>query len=315
MVRVMISGASGQIGTHLISAIQNSNLTLASLGRQKLAQGNWHTNVEEFMINDYEINEVFDAINQFKPDVFVNLASISSVAICEQNPQLSKLVNLDFPLSILEFIRRGNIGDCMFVQASSSEMYAGTSHQSISELSQLNPKSTYGKHKAEVHQNLSLYRNFYKVRTSGVILFNNESKLRDERFASKRIIRDLVKVRNGIISDFRMGSDYVLRDWNHPFDTSQALKSIIMAGSPVDYVVGSGVLHTVGDLIAEACNLLNMNLSRINVVRDPGLVRSFENHGLRANSAKIRRDLNWSPKYTFKEIIEELVLNELERWN
>jgi GDPmannose 4,6-dehydratase len=267
--------------------------------------------IHEYLTKDYDGKEVSQALAHFKPDVFVNLASLSSVALCEKNPELSRRINLELPSSILEMIARGQVGDCTFIQASSSEMYAGTSHQIVSELSKLNPKSIYGIHKAEVHQKLAQYRDSNVVRALGTILFNNESKLRDEKFASKRIIKDLVKIKFGLSDEFRLGSDFVLRDWNHPTDTAQAISLIITKGIVEDFVIGSGVLHSVRDLIEEAANLLQLDWTQINLIRDPDLVRPFENHGLVADPSKIIRTLGWRAKYRFKDIVNELVQNEL----
>ena len=313
-MRIMVSGASGQIGTYLISALQKSGFTLASLGRHELKTNLIEVQSEHYSVKDYDSKFINCAISQFKPDVFVNLASISSVAFCEQNPKLSKSMNLDFPLAILDFIKSGVIGNCLFIQASSSEMYTGVSKQKISELTELNPRSVYGKHKAKVHQSLDTYRDLYGVRASGLVLFNNESKLRDDRFASKRIVRDLVRIKKGLLSEFRMGNDYVLRDWNHPADTSRAIELIIRNGRFENFVIGSGELHSVRELIEVAANLLEIDLSALTIVKDPQLARSFENHGLSADSSKIRRELGWSPRYTFREIVEEIVLNELREF-
>lgn len=310
-MRVMVSGASGQIGSYLIPALQNRGFTLAALGRHEINAKQFGPQIEHYLIKDYNSKVINSAIRQFKPDVFVNLASISSVAFCEQNPELSKFVNLDIPLAILEFIKNGGIGDCLFIQASSSEMYSGESNQRISESTELNPRSIYGKHKAEVHQSLAWYRDSYKVRTSGLVLFNNESKLRDERFASKRIVRDLVRIRKGLMSEFRMGNNYVLRDWNHPSDTIRAIELIVKSGRADNFVIGSGELHSIREFIEVAADLLEIDLSALTSVNDPYLARSFENHGLSANSAKIRRELGWSPRYAFKDIVQEIVFNEL----
>ena len=109
-----------------------------------------------------------------------------------------------------------------------------------------------------------------------------------------------------------MGNDFVMRDWNHPSDTSQALRMIIESGRADDYVVGSGELHSIRELIEVAANFLQLDLSKIPIVKDLNLARSFENHGLVANSSRIRDWLGWIPNYTFKEIVEEMVISELE---
>ena len=313
-VRVMVSGASGQIGTYLLPILQNRGFTVATLGRHEMQAQEHGFQIENYIIKDYDLKVINFALSQFMPDAFVNLASISSVASCEKNPELSKSINLDLPLAILDFIKSGVIGNCLFIQASSSEMYTGVSKQQISELTEINPRSVYGKHKAKVHQSLDTYRDLYGVRASGLVLFNNESKLRDDRFASKRIVRDLVRIKKGLLGEFRMGNDYVLRDWNHPTDTSRAIELIIRNGRVENFVIGSGELHSVRELIEVAANLLEIDLSALTIVKDPQLARSLENHGLSADSSKIRRELGWSPRYTFREIVEEIVLNELREF-
>ena len=312
VMRIMVSGGSGQIGTYLTYLLVRQGLIVGNLGRAKSIKMSEDFSIEDFLIPSYESEYVLESLIKFKPDVFVNLASVSSVALCETNPTLSKSVNLDFPLSILEFIKMGVLGDCHFIQASSSEMFAGKSNQIISELSPVNPRSVYGKHKAEVHLRLNEYRDLHSVRASSVVLFNNESKLRDERFASKRIISDLVRLKLRLLESFRLGNDFVMRDWNHPSDTSQALRMIIESGRADDYVVGSGELHSIRELIEVAANFLQLDLSKIPIVKDLNLARSFENHGLVANSSRIRDWFGWIPNYTFKEIVEEMVLSELE---
>lgn len=312
VMRIMVSGASGQLGTYLTPLLMREGSIVGNLGRAKNMKINKDLHIEDFLIPSYESDYVFKSLFKFKPDVFVNLASMSSVALCETNPTLSKSVNLDFPVSVLEFIKTGVLGDCLFIQASSSEMFAGESHQIISETSRVNPRSVYGKHKAEVHLRLGEYRDLRTVRASSVVLFNNESKLRDDRFASKRIISDLVKLKLKRLESFRLGNDFVMRDWNHPSDTSKALRMIIKNGRADDYVVGSGELHSIRELIDVAANFLQLDLTKIPTVRDLNLARSFENHGLVANSSKIRDGLGWIPNYTFKDIVEEMVISELE---
>ena len=116
----MVSGASGQIGSYLLSSLNNEEFSLGTLGRRQVSTSNPTLKIHEYLTKDYDGKEVSQALAHFKPDVFVNLASLSSVALCEKNPELSRRINLELPSSILEMIARGQVGDCTFIQASSS---------------------------------------------------------------------------------------------------------------------------------------------------------------------------------------------------
>jgi GDPmannose 4,6-dehydratase len=310
-MKVMIAGAGGQIGAFLIPTLQGPSVDIATISRTQSLKLNDSSLTKNYFVHDYELNDVFRAIDEFEPNVFVNLASLSSVLECEKYPSISKRINQEFPLAILESIKLGLFKDLTFIQASSSEMYACSSHKVISEHTNTCAKSVYGLQKSEVHNAIRRLRENDKVKALSVILFNNESWRRDSRFASKRIVRDLIEVKLGARNVFEIGNLDILRDWNHPLDTSEALKLIINSNSLSDYVVGSGKLHSIREFIEEVAKCLNLDLSKVPFITNSNLVRTNDNHAIRANSSKIREELGWIPQYDFPKIVHEIVKHEL----
>lgn len=312
-MRILITGSSGQIGSFLLPTLNGGDHEIAIFGRSDTYRTSLQNDYRHFKTNHYEMVDFLGAIENFQPDCIVNLASLSSVAACEKDIELSKRINLNFPLQILSALEKYRFLDCFFVQASSSEMFSGYSEKMISESTELFPNSTYGKHKSEVHRRIQTLQSSGEVRASSIVLFNNESSKRQEIFATKKIVRELLSIKLKRSTELRIGNDYVSRDWNHPSDTCEAIRLIVEHGASTNYVVGSGELHTVREFVNTSALLMGLKEDSFRVINDPMFVRQNENHGLYANNAKIREELGWQPRIHFKEIVRELVEYELAR--
>lgn len=311
-MRVLITGFSGQIGSFLLPTLLKSGFEIATFGRSKTDSLTRTKTSHHFQTEQYDFLDIKTAIESFRPNSIVNLASLSSVAACEKNPKLSKKINSCFPLEILDFLESMSSLDCHFIQASSSEMFAGFREIIINEETTINPVSIYGKHKSEVHLKIQSIQESRKLRASSVILFNNESFRRPDSFATKKIVKGLVAVKLKQIDELRIGNSFVSRDWNHPCDTSEALRLIIEGATSTNYVVGSGEVHSIKDFVSMSATLLGLSEDSFNLISDPAFQRQNENHGLYADSSKIRAELGWKPSLSFAEIVQEIVQSELE---
>lgn len=253
-----------------------------------------------------------------------NLAAQSHVQISFQMPEYTASVGAMGTLAFLEAIRVLKMDQyARFYQASTSEMYGKVQEVPQSETTPFYPRSPYGVAKVYSYWIIRNYRDSYGIHASNGILFNHESPRRGINFVTRKITYGLRQIVKGKADCIKLGNIYAKRDWGHAKDYVRAMWMILQQDKPDDYVVSTGKNYSVKDFLnaafAEVGMILTWSGEGLNEVahvddRTDPVVRISEKYfrpaevdELLGDNTKIKSQLGWEPKYTFEELVKEMV--------
>jgi len=212
-------------------------------------------------------------------------------------------------VSLLDSIKNAN-SDIKYYQASSSEMYGGGTEEFLNEESLFDPKSPYAAGKVFAHNMTKIYRDSYELFCVNGILFNHESPLRGETFVTRKITRALGRIHHGIQDKLYLGNLDAVRDWGFAGDYVEAMWMMMQHDKPNDWVVSTGEAHSVKEFLEESFSIVGLNWKDY-VEVDEKYLRPNEVKHLLGDSTKIRKELKWSPKVSFKELTKMMVESDL----
>ena len=315
MRRALILGITGQDGQFL------ANLLL-KLGYEVLGASrnlpNWKNNPLGLLRSEHKIADVanyldlFRLVEAFEPDEIYNLSGESSVARSFLNPTNTASSNVIGVLNLLNVVRELKIQECVRIfQASSSEMF-GPSQVQLSETSHLSPKSPYGVSKFLAHKICLQYRDQFGIWVSSGILFNHESELRPQHFVFQKVIKSLVEISQGKRQFFELGNLEIYRDWGYAGDYVEAMQKSLQSDKPQDYVIATGRLKSLRNVMEKTCELLGLSgVMETYVKIDPSLMRPLDIERTWGNPKLAEDLLGWKAKTTFEELIEKLLFAQL----
>jgi GDPmannose 4,6-dehydratase len=210
---------------------------------------------------------------------------------------------------ILEAVRRSGI-KCKFYQASSSEMY-GDAPAPQNEDTPFRARSPYGAAKIYAYWMVRNYREGYNIFACNGILFNHESPRRGKTFVTRKITRAIANIIAGNQKKLYLGNLAAKRDWGYAPDYVEAMWLMLQQDKPCDYVIGTGETHSVEEFLIEAFNYVNLDYKEY-VKIDPRYFRPTEVELLLADASKAKRELVWSPRITFKDLVKIMVDSDME---
>src|SRR6476659_6101425 len=251
-----------------------------------------------------------DTLRASKPDEIYNLAAMSFVAVSWIQPTLTaEFTGVGVP-RMLEAVREAAPG-ARFYQASSSEMFGKVLEVPQTETTAFYPRSPYGVAKAYGHFITVNYRESYGLHASSGILFNHESPRRGRSFVPRRISEGVARIKLGLADELVLGNRDVRRDWGYAEEYVEATWLMLQRDQPDDFVIGTGVSHSVGDFVDAAFACVGLN--REDHIRiDPDLARPADVEEVVADPSKARRELGWEAKVSFEEVVELMVSADLE---
>ena len=249
-------------------------------------------------------------ITKIDPDEVYNLAAQSHVAVSFENPVFTSQTGTLGPISILEAIRASG-KKIKFYQASSSEMYGGTTKKSLNEESPFDPKSPYAASKVFAHNITKIYRDSYDMFCTNGILFNHESPYRGETFVTRKITRAVGRISLDLQSKLTLGNLEASRDWGFAGDYVDAMWKMMQHEEPSDWVIATGETQTVQDFAKLAFEEVNLNWEDYVETSDK-YFRPNEVEHLLGDPSKAKNKLNWSPKTSFTELVKMMVNHDLE---
>lgn len=304
--RVLVLGAGGHDGPFLCRSLAPKFETIAHTRKpnQRLQSLNLEMVVGD-LSDSQRLNQI---IYETKPDYVVNLVSLSSVFECQNNPELSRAVNYKFVTELVQILDRysdKNGKRVRFLQASSSEIF-GSNDGLCDESTDLAPISQYGKDKALAHEYLQNYST-QGIEMKRAVLFNHESEYRNPTFVSQKIAIAAAKYRLGHPQQLQLGNVKSARDWGYAPDYMEALSLILEREGNETYVIASGELHTIEELIRVAFGVAQDFDIRPLFSTDAALLRKNETKPLVGSSIKIFDNHGWVPKVGFTEMIEKMV--------
>jgi GDPmannose 4,6-dehydratase len=339
--RALITGITGQDGSYLAELLLSKGYEVHGIKRRA---SSFNTDRIDHLYQDpHERNvrlhlhygDLTDATNliriiqEVQPDEIYNLAAQSHVAVSFETPEYTANSDAIGTLRLLEAIRiLGLQKKTRFYQASTSEMFGRVTQIPQSESTPFYPRSPYGVAKVYGHWITINYREAYGMFACSGILFNHESPVRGETFVTRKITRGLTRVREGLEGTLYLGNLDSLRDWGHARDYVRAQWLMLQQAEPEDFVIASGIQHSVREFVTRAAAHLGMRLEwrgtgldeqgvntqngRVVVRVDPRYFRPTEVDSLLGDSTKARTRLNWRAEIPFDTLVAEMVDSDLQ---
>ena len=319
MRRVLITGITGQDGSYLAEALLARGWEVHGLARHPQpgmpsASCPAHVTVHVGDLTDTPF--LADVLEDVRPDVVVNLAGISSVAAswadpvrCAEVTGLAAVTLLDLAWQLQE--RHGI--PVRWLQASSAEIFGQpdlAAGEAITERTPIAPVSPYGAAKAFAHLTTGVYR-ARGMHASTVILFNHESPRRPHAFVTRKITATVAAIVAGRADKLVLGNRDARRDWGWAPDYVEAMVRAIEHDRADDFVVATGVAHSVGDFVAAAFAGAGIRDWESLVETDPALVRPTDPAVLLGDASKARQELGWTPTVGFEELVARMVAHDL----
>jgi GDPmannose 4,6-dehydratase len=246
-----------------------------------------------------------DALRASQPDEIYNLAAMSFVAVSWVQPTLTAEFSGVGVTRILEAVREV-CPEARFYQASSSEMFGKVREVPQTEVTPFYPRSPYGVAKAYGHFITVNYRESYDLHATSGILFNHESPRRGLEFVTRKVTWHAAAIKLGLVDKLRLGNLDAERDWGYAKDYVEAMWLMLQRDEPEDYVIATGVAHSVRQCVAIAFDQAGVALDD-HIETDPQLVRPAEVDHLIGDYSKAREQLGWEPQTDFEALIRLMV--------
>ncbi len=316
-MRALILGIGGQDGffmSHLL-ATEGHKITGVLLPEDKANETipylpNTDITLVETSICDFESLE--SLIGNEKPNWVFNFAGISFIPYSWDAPSLVEKTNGYAVGEILQIIKDKS-PSTRFFQACSSEMFGHHPVESPqTEATPFNPDNPYASSKVFAYHLTRNYREHYGIFACSGILYNHESEWRPPRLVTRKITMAAAAIRLGLQEKVDLGGLDYLRDWSYAGDIVEAMWLMMNTDEPRDYILSSGTLHSVRDILEVAFGHLGLDWSR-HVCIDESFKRPQEGKPLCGDSSKARGELGWEPKVCFEEMIRRMVEKDLER--
>ena len=310
MVVSIITGSRGQDGTYLIKLLKSKGCE-----------------IHECTCDILDKEEIFNTISAYKNydeiEIY-NLAARVNVGLTPEDHVYTFTTNSLGILNIMDSVNQLGIKDkCKIFQASSSEIFDKHDTTLRNEKSSRNPQTIYGISKYTADMFVKMYRDVYGLHVSTGILFNHESPIRRDKFVTQKIIKGLRDIFDKKREYIELGNIDVRRDWGHAQDYVEAMWLILQQEKPGDYVISSGRTHTIREFIETAVNIhgkdiqwLGSGTNEVGIIDNMPIIkishefyRPHDNNLLVGNPYKIKHDLGWNPRFTFSDIIKDMITN------
>ena len=338
MKRALITGITGQDGSYLAEFLINKNYEIHGIKRRTSLINT--DRIDHLYQDPHELNKklilhhgdmtdstsLIRIIQEVQPDEIYNLAAQSHVAVSFEEPEYTANSDAIGALRILEAIRVLKLENkTKYYQASTSELYGAVQETPQTETTPFYPRSPYGVAKLYAYWITINYREAYGIYACNGILFNHESPVRGETFVTRKISRALARIKLGIQKNLYLGNLNALRDWGHAKDFVEAQWLMLQQKKPDDFVIATGKQHSVRDFINLASKNLDLDiewkgkdLNEVGYINgksvikiDPRYFRPTEVESLLGDASKAKEKLNWAPKISFKQLVKEMVKEDL----
>jgi GDPmannose 4,6-dehydratase len=306
----LITGITGQDGSYLADLLLDKGYEVHGLVRRSSTERferieHLRNRVTLHQADLLDQRSLVDALRAARPDEIYNLAAMSFVAVSWIQPTLTAEFTGVGVTRMLEAMRE-ICPEARFYQASSSEMFGKVRQAPQNELTPFYPRSPYGVAKVYGHFITVNYRESYDLHATSGILFNHESPRRGLEFVTRKITWHAAAIRLGLTDRLALGTLDAERDWGYARDYVEAMWMMLQRDEPEDYVVATGIAHSVRECVEIAFDQAGIDIDD-HVVIDPSLQRPAEVDHLVGDAAKARRELGWEPTTSFEELIRLMV--------
>ena len=335
----LITGVTGQDGSYLAELLLDKNYEVHGIKRRASSFNtdrvdhiyqDQHSENINFKLHYGDLSDstnLIRIIQDIQPNEIYHLGAQSHVAVSFESPEYTADVDALGTLRILEAIRiLGLENKTRFYQASTSELYGLVQEIPQNETTPFYPRSPYAVAKMYAYWITVNYRESYNMYACNGILFNHESPRRGETFVTRKITRALARINLGLQDCLYLGNLDAKRDWGHAKDYVEMQWLMLQQEKPEDFVIATGVQYSVREFVDSAASELNMKISwegkgvnekgydekgRCIVSVDPRYFRSSEVETLLGDPGKAKEKLNWTPKISFKDLVSEMVREDL----
>ena len=321
MKKALITGITGQDGYYLSKLLLEKGYEVHGTIRRS---SSINTSRIDPLIANYTKDGLFNLhyadlldsaslsslINLIKPDEVYNLAAQSHVSVSFKNPILTTQVGTLGSLSLLEPIRHLD-KEVKFYQASSSEMFGGSSKDSLNEESLFDAKSPYAASKVFAHDITKIYRDSYGIFGVNGILFNHESPLRGETFVTRKITKAVGRISLDIQEKLTLGNLDASRDWGYAGDYVEGMWMMLQHGIADDWVLATGETYKVSDFVKSAFEYAGLEWSKY-VETSEKYIRPNEVDFLLGDSSKAEKELKWKSNTSFEQLVQMMVDADIE---
>jgi len=347
MKNVIVTGISGQDGSYMVDyLIENTNYNIFGAVR-RLSKPNYsnfagHLNNNRLKLVTLDLSDsqsIDNVVREIKPDYFINFGAQSFVGSSWQIPEQTFDVDAIGVLRCLEAIRK-HVPACRFYNAGSSEEFGDVKYVPQDEKHPMSPRSPYGAAKTAARYIVKVYRESYNLFAIQGYLFNHESPRRGEEFVTRKITKGIARIIKSIKNEesfepIKLGNLDSKRDWSHALDFVDGVWKMLNQKKPNEYVLSSDETHSIrefveiafkeagiegcwhGNGISEEFSVVNYIIEEYNlqssvlVKINSQFFRPAEVDILLGNSTLARKELGWQPKYSFKDLVREMVASDL----
>src|SRR5919197_2960392 len=314
--RAIITGITGQDGSYLAELLLSKGYEVVGTVRRASAPNFWRVQhlLDRITIKPGDLLDqlsILRLVDEVRPHELYNLAAMSFVPASWDQPMLTGEYNSQGVTRVLEAIRQVDPSIRMY-QASSSEMFGKVRQVPQNEDTPFYPRSPYGVSKVFAHYITVNYRESYDLFAVSGMLFNHESPRRGLEFVTRKVTDGVARIKLGRADKLMLGNLDASRDWGFAGDYVKAMWSMLQQPRADDYVIATGISHSVRDLVEIAFARVGLNWEKY-VRTDPKLIRPAEVEHLIGDSSKARTELGWAPTVDFAGLIGMMVDADLER--
>lgn len=337
----LITGITGQDGSYLCELLLSKGYQVNGIirrsssfntGRISHVYQDPHVDHRNLVLHYGDLTDSSNLSNilyKVQPDEIYNLAAQSHVKVSFDMPEYTADVDGLGTLRLLDAIRSTGLTKTVrFYQASTSELYGGVYKEPTNEDTPFHPRSPYAIAKQFGYWSTVNYREAYGIHASNGVLFNHESPRRGPTFVTRKITRAVVRIKEGKQKTLFLGNLNASRDWGHAKDYVEAMWMMLQQDKPADFVIATGETHTVREFCEKAFGVVGIKITwkgqgvdevGVNsatgeeiIKIDPRYFRPTEVEHLLGNPAKAMKVLGWKPKYSFEELVKEMVEKDME---
>jgi GDPmannose 4,6-dehydratase len=319
--KALITGITGQDGSYLAELLLEKGYEVHALVRRAALEDAEHRLGRiRGIINRVQLHSgslesypsLFKVVAKVKPDEYYHLAAQSFVSYSFEDEFSTLQGNLNgthYSLSAL----KENAPECRFYFAASSEMFGKVREVPQRETTPFHPRSAYGISKVAGFDLTRNYREAYGMFAASGILYNHESPRRGFEFVTRKITSHAARIKLGLAKELKLGNLDARRDWGHAKEYVEAMWLILQQPKPDDFVIASGITHTVREFCKAAFDHVGLDYEK-HVSIDPRFFRPAEVDVLQGDATKAREVLGWRPTIPFEEIVREMVEDDLRRF-
>jgi GDPmannose 4,6-dehydratase len=320
MKRALITGINGQDGSYLAELLLQKGYKVHGVVRRDAMEDPAHrlANIGHILgritlhvgAMDNHLS-IYKIVSEVRPDECYHLASSSFVSYSFEDESSIVSNNFTATHSLLSSIKE-LAPACRVYFAGSSEMFGDVSHAPQTEATPFNPRSVYGISKLAAFHLARNYRAHHQIFVATGILYNHESPRRGYQFVTRKISLTVAQIHLGLVDRLELGNIEALRDWGYAPDYVAAMHAMLQQDTPEDFVIATGVLHSVKDFLRRAFSVVGLDYQSYTYTH-PNHFRSSEVVPLCGDASKARSRLGWAPTRTFDQIVEEMVISDISK--